>query len=623
MMRLWFRDLPIRRKLALMTLASSVIALVFAAVGILSWDVVQYRREIARDLTAQARTIGENSTASITFEDPKSAGETLAVLEIHPNVEYACMFRSDGSLFASYFRDGGGACPAASADMLEIGWREAQIMAPIDFANRRIGSVFIHRDLADVSARLTVLGAIVSGLLVFAILLAALVGHRMQRTIADPLLALANTARIVSDTKNYSLRGEVTSNDEVGSVVRAFNDMLDRVQERNTELSRANRLKDEFLATLSHELRTPLNAILGWIRILRSTDLPPNTRARALESIERNAALQARLIEDLLEVSRIVTGKLHLQTQRTDLAAIVDAAVEIVQPAAAAKNITMTTAVAVRPALTHGDPDRLQQVIWNLLSNAVKFTPSGGRIMVQLSRESGYVLTVTDNGLGIDPAMLSQMFQPFRQLDSSPTREQGGLGLGLAIVRQLVELHGGTVSATSEGPGTGATFEVRLPSVLSTDGRPGTEPGDLPESFGRGVRSHMLSGIDVLVVDDEDDSRELLKTVFESYGATARTAGSVADAIEEIDRQLPHVIVSDIGMPAEDGFSFLRRVRARPARRGGDIPAIALTAYASAADRDAALAAGYRAHVAKPFEPADVVRLVHHLTRPALQSRSV
>jgi signal transduction histidine kinase/CheY-like chemotaxis protein len=619
-MRLWLRDLPIRRKLALMTLASSVIALIFAAAGILTWDVVQYRREITRDLRAQARTIGENSTASITFEDPRSAGETLAVLEIHPNVVYACMFRADGSLFATYFRDGGGACPSAAADMLDVGWRHAQIIAPVTFNNRRIGSVLIHRDLADVIERLSVLGAMVSGLLVFAVLLAALVGHRMQRTIADPLLDLATTARVVSETKNYSLRGDVTSNDEVGTVVRAFNDMLARIEERNAELSQANRLKDEFLATLSHELRTPLNAILGWIRIVRSTELPPDTRTRALESIERNAGLQARLIEDLLEVSRIVTGKLHLQTRRTDLAAIVDAAVEIVQPAAAAKNITITTTIDARPAPTSGDPDRLQQVIWNLLSNSVKFTPPGGRIAVQLSRDNGYLLTVTDNGVGMDPSMLPQMFQPFRQIDASPTRQQGGLGLGLAIVRQLVELHGGTVSARSDGVGTGSTFEVRLPSVL---------PADVPvphermfERPAHATRSRMLSGVDVLVVDDEEDARDLLTAVFDSHGAKVRAVQSVAEAIREVEREVPHVVVSDIGMPVEDGLSLMRRIRARPAGDGGGIPAIALTAYASTADRDKAIAAGYQAHVAKPFEPSDVVRLVHELTRPLLHSRS-
>jgi len=621
-MRHWFRDLPIRRKLGLMTLASSVIALVFAAVGIFTWDVIQYRREITRDLTAQARTIGENSTASITFEDPRAAGETLAVLEIHPNVEYACMFRADGSLFATYFRDGRGACPGAAGDMLDVGWRDAQIIAPINLNGRRIGSVLIHRDMTDVIERLSVLGAILTALLAFAVLLATLVGHRMQRTIADPLLTLAATARVVSDTKNYSLRGEVRSNDEVGTVVQAFNDMLDRVEERNAELSHANRLKDEFLATLSHELRTPLNAILGWIRIVRSADLPPKTRTRALESIERNAGLQARLIEDLLEVSRIVTGKLHLQTTRTDLAAIVDAAVEILQPAATAKNIAITTTIDQRPAMTNADPDRLQQVIWNLLSNAVKFTPPGGRIAVQLGRDDGYVLTVTDNGLGIDPAMLPQMFQPFRQIDASPTREQGGLGLGLAIVRQLVELHGGTVSARSQGVGTGATFEVRLPSVLPAEEPKRVDRRRTPTPMASAAGSRLLSGVNVLVVDDEEDARELLKTVLESYGATVTIVASAPEAMSEFERSTPHVIVSDIGMPLEDGFSLMRRVREKPVHAGGDVPAIALTAYASASDREAALTAGYQAHVAKPFEPADVARLVHDLTRPALHSRS-
>jgi signal transduction histidine kinase/CheY-like chemotaxis protein len=600
----WFRDLPIRRKLALITLASSVIALVFAGAGVFTWDIVQFRREIARDLSAQARTISENSTAAITFEDAQSAGETLAVLEIHPNVEYACMFRADGSLFATYFRDGQGGCPPVSGDELEVAWREARIVTPVDFGGERIGTLLINRDLNDV----------------IAVALAALIGHRMQRTIADPLMALAATARLVSETKDYSLREDIKSNDEVGFVVRAFNEMLDRVQERNAELSQANRLKDEFLATLSHELRTPLNAILGWIRIVRATELPPQTRARALESIERNAALQARLIEDLLEVSRIVTGKLHLQPRRTDLAAIVDAAVEIVHPAATAKNITVTTTVDRRPAMTSGDPDRLQQVIWNLMSNAVKFTPSGGRVEVRLAQDSGYVLTVADNGLGIEPAMLPQMFQPFRQIDASPTREQGGLGLGLAIVRQLVEMHGGTVTARSQGAGTGTTFEVRLPSVLPSEER--VKERAAPSGARRSSPSRLLTGIDVLVVDDEEDARELLRTVFESYGARVTTAGSAADALEELDRTVPHIVVSDIGMPGEDGFSLMKGIRARSARAGGDVPAIALTAYASAADRDAALAAGYQAHVAKPFEPAEVARLIHDLTRPALQSRA-
>ena len=290
-MRHWFRDLPIRRKLALTTLASSVIALVFAGVGVFTWDILQFRREIARDLTSLARTIGENSTAAITFEDPRSAGETLAVLEIHPNVEFACMFRADGSLFATYFRNGeAGGCPPVSGDELEVAWRQARIVGPIEIERRRIGTLLIVRDLNDVIERLSIGGAILSGLLILAVALAALVGHRMQRTISDPLLALAKTAGTVSATKNYSLRGDIRSNDEVGTVVRAFNDMLDRVQERNAELSQANRLKDEFLATLSHELRTPLNAILGWAQLLARGRGGPDEVREGIEVIDVQTA---------------------------------------------------------------------------------------------------------------------------------------------------------------------------------------------------------------------------------------------------------------------------------------------------------------------------------------------
>jgi signal transduction histidine kinase/CheY-like chemotaxis protein len=619
-MRDWFRDLPIRRKLALMTLGLTAFALVFADLGVITWDIVQFRREISRHLSALARTLGENSTAAITFEDPKSAGENLAVLEIHPNVEFACMYRGDGSLFATYFRSGGGACPPLPPDLLDVGWRSARIVAPVAIADRRIGTLLIERDLTDVIERLSVGSGILLSLLILAVLLAALIGQRMQRTIADPLLALANTARVVSETKDYSLRGEITSRDEVGTVVRAFNDMLERVQERDAELLRANRLKDEFLATLSHELRTPLNAVLGWIRIVRSTELPPETRQRALESIERNAGLQARLIEDLLEVSRIVTGKLHLQPRRMDLAAIVDAAVEIVQPAATAKNISLSARINVRPAMTNGDPDRLQQVVWNLLSNSVKFTQPGGQVSVELTGADGYLLVVSDNGPGIDPAFLPQMFQPFRQVDSSPTRQQGGLGLGLAIVRQIVEMHGGTVTARSDGAGTGARFEVRLPSVLAAEQQPMKAPRTAPGALS--TAPSLLAGIRILVVDDEEDARELLKTVFGSHGALVTTAGSAADALREVDRVVPDVIVSDIGMPLEDGYSFIRRLRARPEREMRNVPAVALTAYASAADRENAITAGYQAHVAKPFEPAEVVHVVHDLARAEFESKS-
>jgi CheY-like chemotaxis protein/two-component sensor histidine kinase len=336
---------------------------------------------------------------------------------------------------------------------------------------------------------------------------------------------------------------------------------------------------------------------------------------RALESIERNARSQARLIEDLLEISRIVTGKLKLHMRPADLGAIVSSAVEVVQPAAVAKRIRLIVDLGNRAAMTSGDPDRLQQVVWNLLSNAVKFTPTGGEVHVRIQRDNGYVITVRDSGVGIDPSFLPFMFERFRQADGSASREHGGLGLGLAIVRQIVEMHGGTVKAFSEGRDTGATFEVRLPSELSDgeftmagDAAPGVVAPPTEDE-------QLLDGINVLVVDDEEDARALLETTLRGYGANVWTATSVDEALETFERAAPDILLSDIGMPVQDGYALIHQIRARAASRGGLTPAVALTAYASPTDRLSTLAAGFQAHVAKPFEPEDVAALVRRLAR--------
>ena len=457
--------------------------------------------------------------------------------------------------------------------------------------------------------------AAVVAFLLIALAASFLIAHRIQHVIAAPLLELAGTARTISTEQDYSIRVTPASNDEVGVVIQAFNAMLDRISERNNELSRANSLKDEFLATLSHELRTPLGAVLGWTRVLRTTHPEGATRERALEAIERNARAQARLIEDLLEISRIVSGKLSLQVQPVDLADILDAAVEVVRPAAAAKQIALTTDIAVRPALTSGDPARLQQIVWNLISNAVKFTEAGGAARIRLTRTKGYRIVVTDTGQGIDPRFLPHVFDAFRQADGTTTREHGGLGLGLAIARQLVELHGGTIKAPSDGIGRGSTFQVDLPSVIA---RPATGSEAMTPSTGAGsteIDRDLLRDVHVLVVDDEADARDLMEMVLSEYGAIVTTVGSAAAALAEVDRRVPDVLLSDVGMPREDGYALIRRLRSRPAERGGAIPAIAVTAYAAASDRASALAAGYEAHVAKPFEPEALAQAVAMLCR--------
>jgi signal transduction histidine kinase len=393
-----------------------------------------------------------------------------------------------------------------------------------------------------------------------------------------------------------------------------------RIEEERAQLlvreQQANRLKDEFLATISHELRTPLNAVLGWARVLRSTDLPSALRTRALESIERNASAQARLIDDLLEVSRIVTGKLRLKVRPMDLAQVIDAAMEVVRPAAEARGIRLERRYRRRPWPTQGDPDRLQQIAWNLLSNAVKFTSPGGTVRVELDREGTLDrIAVHDTGKGIDPSFLPHVFAPIRQADASTTRDQGGLGIGLAIVRQLTELHGGTVKAESDGAGLGATFVVLLPShdpVMAT--RQGAASASTPET-------HVpdLSRTRVLVVDDDADARELLTATLGYYGADVVAAENASEALALIPELRPDVVLSDIGMRGEDGYALIRRVRALPPGRGGVVPAIALTAYAATNDRARSLAAGFQMHVPKPFDPLELARVVERLVDSTAQ----
>jgi PAS domain S-box-containing protein len=383
-----------------------------------------------------------------------------------------------------------------------------------------------------------------------------------------------------------------------------------------SEAENANRVKDEFLTTLSHELRTPLNAILGWSQLLRSEPLVPPTVQQGLEVIERNARSQTRMVEDLLDMSRIVTGKVRLEVRRIDPVAVIESALETIAPAAEARQITIERSFDPAVAYINGDPNRLQQVVWNLLSNAVKFTPHGGHIEARLTRADHQIeIIVRDSGLGIRPQFLPHIFERFRQADASTTRTHGGLGLGLAIVKQLVELHGGTVSATSEGEGRGATFTVALPlgtlreeEILAHDG-PTIEPSEGIEWDPRA-----LHGLRILVVDDEPDARELLRRVLSDSNAIVETAASAAEALAAVRSFSPQVLVSDIGMPLEDGYSLIRRVRELPASQGGTIPAIALTAFARSEDRRKAIVAGYQIHMSKPVEPTELITVVASLT---------
>ncbi|HSL20270.1 MAG TPA: MEDS domain-containing protein [Vicinamibacterales bacterium] len=390
---------------------------------------------------------------------------------------------------------------------------------------------------------------------------------------------------------------------------------LDVSERRRVEqqLAEANRLKDEFLATLSHELRTPLHAIIGWSDVLLKRQPDPETVRQALESISRNAQAQSQLVADVLDVSRIVAGKLRLNVSAVDLAPLLLNALDVVRPAAQAKGIVLQWTIADGPLTISGDPDRLQQILWNLLSNAVKFTPARGRVDVRVERvDSQLSVTVKDTGIGIEPEFLPFVFERFRQADSSTSRSQSGLGLGLAIVRHLVELHGGTVRVESEGKGRGSTFTLRLPirAVVQPAEQVSGPAAGVSRPAGVARKPDELNGRLVLVVDDEADARDLVKAVLMRHGAEVRTAGSVAEALEALSERRPDLLLADIGMPGEDGYSLIRRVRAMADPGLARIPAVALTAYGRADDRTLALAAGFQQHVAKPVLPDELVAVV-------------
>jgi CheY-like chemotaxis protein/two-component sensor histidine kinase len=389
-------------------------------------------------------------------------------------------------------------------------------------------------------------------------------------------------------------------------------DLLERERIARADAERANRLKDEFLATLSHELRTPLNAVIGWTRMLSSGRLDRENSKHALEVIERNAWAQKQIIEDILDVSRVITGKLQLNLGSVDLVAVIDAALDAVRPAIEAKEIRIETIIDASLRLISGDPDRLQQVVWNLLSNAAKFTPTGGSVEISVSQNASHVvIRVKDSGPGIDPAFLPHVFERFRQADGSTTRMHGGLGLGLAIVRHLVELHGGTIAVENRDDGEGAIFTIRLPlpsGELRSEMLPAaahsreTQP-DWPN----------LEGINILIVDDETDALDLITVELAQHGAQVTAVTNAEAALAALQQQDYDVLISDIAMPKIDGYELIRQIRQQEQGTGKRMPAVALTAYARIQDRMQAILAGFSTHIAKPVEANELVTVVASL----------
>ena len=458
---------------------------------------------------------------------------------------------------------------------------------------------------APLRRSLIAVGAGGVGCIVLALALAGLMGRR----ITEPIAGLASAAKTFGQHSTL-VTDDATRVQEVQDVRRAFAEAAVLVQRRAAEADEANRAKDEFLAVLSHELRTPLNAVYGWARILQSGALSQDRAARALDVIVRQSNAQVQLIDDLLDVSRMITGKMRLDVCPVDLKGVVEQALDAARPAADAKEIRIQVVLDPRAGPVTGDPDRLQQVVWNLVLNAVKFTPKGGRVEVRLQRVDSHVeIVVSDTGQGIAPAVLPFVFDRFRQADSSSRRAHSGLGLGLALVKHLVELHGGGVSAQSAGEGLGATFVVTLPVALAD-----TTMDHMAKlqaaARSDGMPRVPLDGLRVLVVDNDPEALELATAILTGAGAMVRVSASAADALARVRSWRPHVLVSDIEMPGEDGYALIQKVRALAASEGGHTPAVALTAYGRTHDRVLALTAGYDMHIPKPVDPGELTAII-------------
>ena len=605
-----FRDLPIARKTLTLGLVPAVFALLVVILSSLLSTYMTARRNQRADVESQATVVADNTGAGLAFGDRQMVDEIVRALRVRPNIDTVCVYDKNGALF-SHFRRPGFDCPARwpAATPATVPVAVKLAMA----GDHPVGTVYIrgnYSNLMNWMRQQSIVGflALLCGFLV-----AAGLTHYVQRYLSTPIVELASTLDEVAASGDYSTRARQRTGDEVGRLVSSFNTMLGVIQKKDTERNEllqksleSNRIKDEFLATVSHELRTPLNAMLGWLQIIRTTDMDPATVERALASIERNAQSQARVVEDLIELSRVVTGKLQLRTKPMDLRVVVEAALDVVRTAAAAKGVSIQSKLSPSPAIVSGDRDRLQQVVWNLMSNAVKFTPSGGTVKVELDGDSrNCSIVVTDTGIGISPEFLPYIFERFRQADQSTTREHGGLGLGLAIAKEITELHGGVLKASSGGRGEGARFTLTLPRLI-----------DVEAAAGRfeAVEQPNLAGKRILVVDDDPDSREIATRALTGTGAAVTQAESGGEALELWRKGPFDVLICDLAMPGMDGYEVIRNIRRTALSDAHPPRAIALTALASDSDRQAVLDAGFDDHIVKPFDFRDLLRAV---TKPA------
>ena len=624
----WFASRPIHQKLVLLALAVTTVATFLVIAGLGTADLWRFRSTIQADTASVAEVMATNLAAAVQFGDLDEARSTLQTAQGRAGIRRACVYLPEGTLFLGVGRTADVACPPRLPG--EPPWFPIAATAPILRSDRSWGTVYIENDAAELTSRALLTTTAGAGMLILAGALATLLAHRLHRTVSGPIVQLAAAFRRVSSGEEYQLPEIPTPPDEVGALVSACRSMMDRLHAFNRDLSttnealrreveerrrieaereevlarerQANRLKDEFLATVSHELRTPLNSILGWAQILSMKPPSPDTIARATASLLRNVQAQTRMIDDLIDISRILVGKLHLEMSALDLREVVEAAWEVAAPGGHAKRLHMTLDLPATPCTVRGDKDRLQQTVWNLLVNAVKFTPDGGWVSVELtSRGPHFVLTVRDTGIGITREFLPHVFERFRQADGSLSRGHGGLGIGLAITRELVDLHGGRVDVESEGTNRGAVFTITLPKS-----RERTEVAEA----GPQVPEALLAGVRVLAVDDNLDALEILSGALQPAGATVVTATSGAAGLRVWSEGGFDVLLCDLAMPESDGFALLERVRELDAQTGRATPVIAVTAQTSEDCVNRTMQAGFDRLVAKPYEFRALIRVV-------------
>ena len=592
---------PIRRslqnKVLALVMASMALALALSAIGLVIYDLNAYERQWTNDLNTQAELLARTSSAALSFNDRVTASRDLGVLKVRPRITSAALYTRDGQLFAMYTKEGVKPEPVPErpeADGYRIEGDDLLIFRRVVEGNEPIGTIYLRAYYRPWDRLRDYLG-ILAGVMFVSFGLAVLISRWLQRGITQPILEVSNVARRVIRERDYSLRARKLTNDEIGELVDSFNAMLAEAGRRAEALRDADRRKDEFLATLAHELRNPLAPIRNALEILRMPEANDAMRVKAREMMERQVSQMVRLVDDLLDVSRVTTGKLGIRKSLLEVQAAVRDAVDIVRPFIESREHQLEVQLPTAPICVEGDRTRLAQVFSNLLNNAAKYTQPGGYITLSLAQEDNEaVVRVRDNGIGLAPDSLASIFDMFVQVDRSLERTQAGLGVGLTLSRQLVHLHGGTISAKSEGAGKGSEFTVRLPLAGSA----------LSESAGPRKRGHASLSRRILLADDNEDFVNSLAQVLEARGHQVRVAHDGAAALAAAAGFNPDFAFLDIGMPKVHGYEVARRLRELPST--SECVLVALTGWGQEDDRKRAREAGFDRHLVKPVEPADI-----------------